>query len=104
MAPRSIQRDAVRANATTNAVTEYSLGSTGNTPPIATIAGANTGIASAFSELSIAADAAGKLYVGNATTVTVYAQGASGNVTPLQTIPLGVRAYSLAVVPTPFSL
>ncbi len=92
------------ANATTNAVTEYSLGSTGNTPPIATIAGANTGIASALSALSIAADAAGKLYVGNATTVTVYAPGANGDVTPLQTIPLGVQAQSLAIVPTPFSL
>ncbi|MGH7813909.1 MAG: hypothetical protein ACREQI_07910 [Candidatus Binataceae bacterium] len=76
----------------TGSVTVYAPGSTGDALPIATIAGANTGIEAA---LAIAADSAGNLYVGNcgaecagsgAPSVTVYAPGANGNVSPIATI------------------
>jgi sugar lactone lactonase YvrE len=64
-------------------VTVYAAGATGNATPIATIQGSNT----ALSPLSIAVDAAGRLYAANgASSITVYAAGANGNATPVAII------------------
>src|SRR6266702_3008825 len=65
-------------------ITVYAAGATGNAAPIATIAGANTGLSG---PTGLAFDPAGRLYVTNdAGSVTVYAAGASGNVAPIATI------------------
>src|SRR6266581_804323 len=65
-------------------ITVYTAGATGNAAPIATIAGANTGLSG---PTGLAFDPAGRLYVTNdAGSVTVYAAGASGNVAPIATI------------------
>ena len=67
-------------------VTEYAKGADGNAAPVATIAGASTGLSAPF---GIAVDAAtGNLLVANSggSSVTVYAAGASGNVAPLRTL------------------
>ncbi len=70
-------------------ITIYPAGSDGDTTPIATIAGARTGLDNPF---GVAVDSSGKIYVANFAGgqgtggVTVYPAGSNGNVTPLATI------------------
>src|SRR3989441_626286 len=73
------------ANPSSNSVTAYPAGATGNASPTATIAGNNTGLSGPE---GIALDAAGHLSVANNgnSTMTVYAAGATGNATPTATI------------------
>jgi hypothetical protein len=68
-----------------NSVLVFPLGATGNTPPLRTISGAQTGLSL---PLGIARDSAGNLYVANreGSTVTVYPPLASGNVAPIRTL------------------
>ena len=69
-----------------NSITVYTAGASGNTAPIATIVGANTGL---DAPASVAVDRAGKIYAASRGTynrITVYAAGASGNATPIATI------------------
>ena len=68
-------------NALNNSITEYAPAATGNTAPVATIAGSATGISN---PIGIAVDTTGQLYVSNAGTnsITRYSPGANGNVTP----------------------
>jgi Fibronectin type III domain len=73
------------ANRDANSVTEYARGATGDQKPVATIAGAKTGI---DGPVSVAFGPAGNLFVvnGNANagdgSVTEYAPGATGNAAP----------------------
>jgi sugar lactone lactonase YvrE len=68
-----------------NAITEYAPGASGNAAPLATIAGAATGL-SFPSGLTVSASR--QLYVGDAgnQTIAEYAPGASGNARPSATI------------------
>lgn len=78
---------------TDETVTVYAAGAYGNTEPIQTIAGPNTGL---DNPQKIAVDAKRNVYVantandgspsGNNPSVTVYAAGANGNATPIRTI------------------
>ena len=76
----------------------FAAGANGNATPIASIKGSNTGLDGAY---GLAVDAAGRLYVANATAcsammsipsppslggITVYAPGATGNVPPIARI------------------
>jgi sugar lactone lactonase YvrE len=88
--------DTVAYNAKQSIVV-FAAGATGNASPIATIQGSNTGLDGA---LGLAVDAAGRLWVANATScparmdnpepsfgsITVYAPGATGNVAPVARI------------------
>ena len=73
----------------TGTITVYAAGSNGDTTPIATIGGPNTGLNHPF---GIAVDSGGKIYVANffdgvgSGSVTVYAAGSKGNARPLATI------------------
>ncbi len=69
----------------TDELTVYAAGANGNIAPTRTITGAATGMSGAVYD---AVDAAGKIYVTNATasSVTVYAAGANGNAAPVATI------------------
>jgi RHS repeat-associated protein len=69
----------------TGSVNIYSPGSSGNVPPVATIAGDATGL---HGPIGIALDSRGSIYVTNYVvgTVTVYAAGSNGNVPPIATI------------------
>jgi len=71
-------------------ITVYAAGASGNATPMATIAGANTGL---NVPVGIALDGAGNIYVTNNLAdqgiITVYAAGASGNATPTATIETG---------------
>ena len=79
----------------TQSILVFAAGTTGNASPIATIQGNDTGLDGAY---GIAVDAAGQLYVANATScpavmtipspsslgsITVYAPAANGNVSPI---------------------
>ncbi|MGD0290937.1 MAG: NHL repeat-containing protein [Candidatus Binataceae bacterium] len=69
-------------------VTVYAAGSTGNAPPIAIIAGANTGLSY---PQGLAVDSSGNLYAegyvsGVGYSVNVYAAGSDGNVSPIARI------------------
>src|SRR5690349_1296108 len=76
-----------------NSVTVYAAGASGNATPTATIAGSNTGLSV---PVVIAVDGAGKIYVTNFgnNSITVYAAGASGNATPTATIAGGNTGLS----------
>ena len=81
------------SNLGTNTITVYHHDAQGNTAPLDTIGGSNTGL-SAPGQLS--EDAAGNLYVANgslfktssASGVLVFAHGANGNVAPIRRIPV----------------
>ena len=81
------------ANQSTNSITVYAPGASGNPTPTATIAGGNTGL----SPFGIALDGAGNIYVTNLAlnSITVYVAGASGNATPTATIAGGNTGLSL---------
>jgi len=68
-------------------ITVYAVGSKGNAPPIAIIAGANTALSY---PQGIALDSAGNLYargyVGNGYSLNVYPAGSNGNVSPAASI------------------
>jgi len=68
-----------------NSVLVFPLGANGNTAPLRTISGTQTGLSL---PLGIAHDSHGNLYVSNRTgsTVTVYPPLAGGNVGPLRTL------------------
>src|SRR5205085_9507253 len=68
-----------------NSITIYANGSNGNSPPIAAIAGSNTGLQVPY---GVAFDSSGNIYVANfiSDSITVYPSGASGNVAPTTTI------------------
>ena len=76
-------------------MTEYAKGATGNAAPVATIAGANTGL---DSPQGLALDRDGNLFLANShgNSVTAYAKGATGNAAPFATIS-GPRPTSVAV-------
>jgi hypothetical protein len=63
----------------------FASGANGNVSPIATIAGANTGLSTPE---GVALDSSGNVYVGNLgnSSVTVYAAGANGNAAPIRRI------------------
>jgi hypothetical protein len=70
----------------------YAAGSYGNSPPIATITGDQTGLAY---PVGIAVEPTGKVAVLNENnTVTEYPAGSSGNVAPLDTITVGTNPYN----------
>ena len=73
------------ANFTSNSITVYAAGATGNATPTATIAGSNTGL---NGPVGIVFNAARQLYAANtrSNSITVYAAGATGNATPIATI------------------
>ena len=73
------------ANQGANTVTRYPPTASGNTAPVATIAGGATGLSGA---VGVAVDGSGRLYVANQSnsTITEYAPGASGNAAPVATI------------------
>ena len=66
-------------------MTEYAQGATGDAAPLATIAGADTGLDGPF---GMAVDASGDLFVADyaSNSVTEYAPGATGDAAPLATI------------------
>lgn len=68
-----------------DSVSVYAAGEHGNTPPIQTISGSNTGLEG---PISVAVDAERNIYVSNYlnNSITVYAGGATGNVAPMRTI------------------
>jgi len=77
-------------NGDPDTVTVYAAGSNGDVAPIATITGANTGLAN---PTGIALDSNGNIYVANSggaigaeDSVTVYQPGANGNASPLYII------------------
>ncbi len=76
-----------------NSITVYAAGASGNATPTATIAGGNTGLSVPN---GIAVDGAGRIYVTNFgnSSITVYAAGASGNATPTATIAGGNTGLS----------
>jgi hypothetical protein len=85
------------ANTGNNSITVYNTTASGNTAPIATIAGSNTQLNDPW---QLSEDAKGNLYVANrgASSILVFAHGANGNVAPVQAIsgPLtGIAANSL---------
>jgi len=71
------------------AITVYAAGSNGDTTPIATIGGPDTGLNNPF---GIAVDSRGKIYVANffggvgSGSVTVYSAGSNGNARPVAMI------------------
>ena len=73
------------ANFTSNSITVYAAGATGNATPTATIAGSNTGL---NGPVGIVFNTARQLYAANtrSNSITVYAAGATGNATPIATI------------------
>jgi sugar lactone lactonase YvrE len=78
------------ANNGANSVTEYAAGSSGNSAPIATIAGSNTGL---INPSGVALDSSKNIYVANlgslsgaSDIVTIFAAGSNGNVSPTATI------------------
>jgi hypothetical protein len=76
------------ANAGSNSITVYHTGASGNTAPLATIAGANTQLDSPG---PLSEDANGDLYVANdhfilPASILVFKHGANGNVAPLRVI------------------
>ena len=73
------------ANFTSNSITVYAAGATGNATPTATIAGSNTGL---NGPVGIVFNTARQLYAANtrSNSITVYAAGATGNATPATTI------------------
>lgn len=89
------------ANASAGSVTVFALDAVGNTPPLRTIAGSNTGLST---PIGMAFDSAGNLYVANrgSGTVSVFAPGASGDSTPIRVLRAsGMNApESVAIPPT----
>jgi sugar lactone lactonase YvrE len=84
---------------TSNAVTGYPAGASGNRAPVATIVGNNTGLGS---PVAIDVDAAGNIYVANLFSVTVYPPNPTGtlNEAPTATINVnngGVTLYGMGV-------
>jgi hypothetical protein len=80
----------------------YPAGSYATGPPVATIAGADTGL---DIPLKIAADSIGNIYVLNVgSVVTAYATGSTGDATPMATLNVGLGgnsfATSMAVAPS----
>jgi hypothetical protein len=73
------------ANGGSNSITVYHASASGNTAPIATIAGSNTQL---NSPVQLSEDADGNLYVANqgASSILVFAHGANGNVSPIRVI------------------
>jgi hypothetical protein len=74
------------ANTGNNSITVYNTTASGNTAPIATIAGSNTQLNNPW---QLSEDAKGNLYVANrfpGSTILVFAHGANGNVAPVQAI------------------
>ena len=78
------------ANNNTNSITEYPANASGNAAPIATIAGANTGL---MNPSGVAVDSNSNIYVANLgslsgapDSVTIFAAGSNGNVSPMATI------------------
>jgi sugar lactone lactonase YvrE len=73
----------------TGTITVYAAGSNGDTTPIATIGGSDTGLNNPF---GVAVDSGGKIYVANffgevgSGSVTVYSAGSNGNARPVATI------------------
>jgi hypothetical protein len=71
----------------TQEITVYDRGATGDVAPIATISGSNTQL---FETNGIAVDGSGKIYVANFngpnSSVTVYSPGSNGNVAPIAAI------------------
>ena len=73
-----------------DSVTEYAAGSSGNSTPIATIRGPDTGLSAPF---GLAVDGKGNLFVSNATggpnaagSITVYPPGSNGDAMPMVTL------------------
>jgi len=77
------------ANDTTNAITVYAPGASGNVAPMTTISGSQTGLRGLR---DLAVDTGGRIYVTSSSEqgefVKVYAAGASGNVPPIAAINL----------------
>jgi 6-phosphogluconolactonase (cycloisomerase 2 family) len=72
----------------------YPAGSFATGPPVATIAGADTGL---DTPLKIAVDSIGNIYVLNVgNVVTAYASGSTGDATPMATLNVGLNANSFA--------
>jgi hypothetical protein len=73
------------ANAVNNSITVYNANASGNTAPIATIAGSKTQLKKPG---QLSEDANGNLYVANvgASSILVFAHGANGNVAPVKDI------------------
>ena len=72
----------------------YPAGSFATGPPVATIAGADTGL---DTPLKIVVDSIGNIYVLNVgNVVTAYASGSTGDVTPMATLNVGLNANSFA--------
>jgi hypothetical protein len=73
------------ADEVANSVTEYRLSADGDVSPIATIAGADTGLSDPS---GVAVDAFGHLWVANgrAESLTEYGRHADGDVSPIVTI------------------
>lgn len=80
-------------NPTSNSVTEYALG---DTSPVATLSGADTGIDFPY---AMALDSQGDLYIMNSQgpTITEFAPGATGDASPIATIDVPDPAYGVAV-------
>jgi 6-phosphogluconolactonase (cycloisomerase 2 family) len=75
----------VVANIEADSVTEYAKNASGNSSPIATIAGSHTGVSY---PAGVAVDSPGHLFVTNfsANSVTEYKENASGDSSPIATI------------------
>ena len=74
------------ASPPTNSINAYASDSSGNAPPVLSIAGSRTGL---DGPVGLTFDSAGRLYVvnhGASSSVTVYAPFAHGNVAPLSTL------------------
>jgi hypothetical protein len=73
------------ASRTSNAITSYPLGATGNAAPVTTLSGSSTGLAG---PTGVLIDPSGILFVANAAgnAVTEYAPGAAGNAAPIATL------------------
>src|SRR5260370_15431202 len=82
-APLTADRPLYVAN--NGSITVYGAGDTGNSAPLATIAGSNTRL---YSPFNIARDKATRLYVAPrlSDSITIYAPGATGNAAPIATI------------------
>ena len=72
-------------NGSGNSITIFAAGSSGNSAPVASISGSNTGLSNPN---GIALDYAGNIYVGNQNAIAIFAAVPAGasNVAPIVTI------------------